>query len=510
MNTALRPTTRGPAALVRLAVVSLAATGLVALGTPAYAADTATVSGTVTFPAGVSLTSDYTFVGLVDPETGWAGGVDSVEADGSYTIEDVAAGTYKLEVRSYNEAVPLSTWWGGAYELATAQSFTVSDGETVSKNVTVPRGATISGKAVDSLKRPGAGSVATAYRANNDGSWTYYNSVGVETNGAYTIGQLSPGSYRVKFDRARGCGFGCVSEGLEYWPDKFTLADAQTITLTVGAVRAGIDADFATINGHSTAVTLAGTLAVGSTLTVNTKTASWAPDSTLEYTWFADNQLLAGQTGRTLTLTSAQAGKSIKASVFREVEEDEYERRESATSVKVATTGTPVVSGTAAVGRKLTANPGLWTSGTTFTYRWLADGKSISKATKPSYTLTAAEKGKRITVSVTGSKPGHATVAKTSKPTATVKAGILAASVPKISGTLKVGKKLTAKPGTWTSGTSLSYRWYASGKPISGATKSTLTLKSAQKGRTITVKVTGKKSGYSTATKTSSATKKVG
>ena len=70
-------------------------------------------------------------------------------------------------------------------------------------------------------------------------------------------------------------------------------------------------------------------------------------------------------------------------------------------------------------------------------------------------------------------------------------------------------RRLTAHPGTWTAGTTLSYQWYAAGKPIKGATTSTFKLTSSQAGKAITVKVTGKKAGYTTVTKTSAATKKV-
>ncbi|MBK7821914.1 MAG: hypothetical protein IPJ61_12775 [Tessaracoccus sp.] len=55
----------------------------------------------------------------------------------------------------------------------------------------------------------------------------------------------------------------------------------------------------------------------------------------------------------------------------------------------------------------------------------------------------------------------------------------------------------------------LSYRWLRNGKAVKGAAKSTYKLKKADKGKKITVKVTGKKSGYTTVAKTSKATKKV-
>ena len=81
---------------------------------------------------------------------------------------------------------------------------------------------------------------------------------------------------------------------------------------------------------------------------------------------------------------------------------------------------------------------------------------------------------------------------------------------PIIEGTAKVGKKLKAKAGAWApKGVKLTYQWYRSGKKITKATKATYTLGKADKGKRITVKVTGKKSGYTTAAKTSKATAKV-
>lgn len=81
---------------------------------------------------------------------------------------------------------------------------------------------------------------------------------------------------------------------------------------------------------------------------------------------------------------------------------------------------------------------------------------------------------------------------------------------PKIAGTAKVGKTLTAEAGTWKpSKVKLSYQWYRGSSKIAKATKSTYKLVKADKGKKITVKVTGKKSGYTTVTKTSKATSKV-
>lgn len=79
---------------------------------------------------------------------------------------------------------------------------------------------------------------------------------------------------------------------------------------------------------------------------------------------------------------------------------------------------------------------------------------------------------------------------------------------PKIAGTKKVGKKLTVKAGSWhPSGAKLTFRWYRNGHAIAKATGKTYTLKKADGGKRITVKVTAKKNGYSTVSKVSTAKK---
>ena len=76
----------------------------------------------------------------------------------------------------------------------------------------------------------------------------------------------------------------------------------------------------------------------------------------------------------------------------------------------------------------------------------------------------------------------------------------------KVSGTAKVGKKLTVKTGSWhPSGVKISYRWYRDGAPIAKATHASYKLRKADAGKRITVKVTAKKTGYSTVDKTSKA-----
>lgn len=141
-----------------------------------------------------------------------------------------------------------------------------------------------------------------------------------------------------------------------------------------------------------------------------------------------------------------------------------------------------------------------------FTYQWKRNGSAISGATKSNYKITTADRGKKITVTVTASASNYVSVARTSAELAIPKV-FSKAPAPTITGTAKAGKTLTAHAGTWSPKATLTYRWYRNGTAIKSATKSTYKLVSADKGKKITVKVTGKKSGYVTVTKASAAKK---
>lgn len=148
-------------------------------------------------------------------------------------------------------------------------------------------------------------------------------------------------------------------------------------------------------------------------------------------------------------------------------------------------------------GSTVTAVEGTWDSGTTFTYRWRVDGNAISGATGRTYVVPGAYFGRDLSVSVTGSKPGFRSATHTSS-SAEVQIGTLTSVTPTISGTVKVGRTLTAIRGVWTSGTSFKYRWYSNGVAISGATSKTYTISKYRKGKQISVRVTGYKTGFTT------------
>ncbi|MGC4174496.1 beta strand repeat-containing protein [Demequina sp.] len=297
-------------------------------------------------------------------------------------------------------------------------------------------------------------------------------------------------------------------------------AIGKVISVTVTGTPAGgvatsrTSAPTSTVPGVLVAGTpaITGTAQVGSTLTATAGT--WTDGTTVTFEWLRDGAVINGATAATYTLTLADQGALITVRVVGSkvnfATASALSQPTTAVLGNLTDTPVPTISGTAQVGKVLTASAGTWDAGTTLTYQWYANGATISGATAATYTPTSGAYAKVITVKVTGTKAGYATVAKTSAGTATVKLGTLVkAPTPTISGTAKVGYKLTAKVGTWDTGVTKTYQWYASGKAIKGATKSTYTISKSYKGKTITVKVTGKKSGYTSVAKTSKATAKV-
>ncbi len=260
------------------------------------------------------------------------------------------------------------------------------------------------------------------------------------------------------------------------------------------------------------APSIAGSAHVRAVLTANTGTWSPAP-STVSYQWYRSGQSIAGATGRTFRLTSAELGKQIQVKVTASRPDYSSAQRWSAKTAVVTlppvSSSVPVVLGTARVGLKLVAQPGAWgPAPVQLSYQWYRGGSRIAGATQSSYTLVAADRGQRVMVKVTGTKSGLSSVTRSSAQTGSVAAGILSkVSTPRITGVLKVRFTLQATVVPWSpSGVRYSYQWYRSGVRISGATKSSYRLGAADKGRKMSVKVTGSKAGYTSVAKSSAKT----
>ncbi|MCL1840336.1 MAG: CAP domain-containing protein [Propionibacteriaceae bacterium] len=252
-------------------------------------------------------------------------------------------------------------------------------------------------------------------------------------------------------------------------------------------------------------------------------TGTWGPTGVaLTYQWYVGGTAVTGATGLTYTPTQADMGKPIAFQVTGTL--DGYTTATLNSTPTAGTegnldAGTPTITGTPKVGEPLVADPGTWNpAGVTFTYQWYESdaptGRAaramptpIEGATGTTFTPAAAELGKVLTVTVTGSLPGYADDEATSAPTGPVAAGDMTPGTPSITGSAMVGQTLSAHAGTWApSGVALSYQWYADDEPIAGATAATLRLVNAQEGAQIGLAVTGTRTGYVTTTTAYAAT----
>jgi len=259
------------------------------------------------------------------------------------------------------------------------------------------------------------------------------------------------------------------------------------------------------------APTIAGTPKVGVKLTATTGTWAPAPD-TFAYQWLRAGTAIAGATGAAYTPTPADLGGvlSVRVTAAKAGYASMAKTSSPAPAVLIGTltASTPTISGTTKIGSTLTSQAGAWgPAPVSLTYQWFRSGTAITGATASTYVPSASDLGTVLTVRTTGTKPGFTSVSKTSTSTSVIGLGALTAPSPIISGSVRVGQRLTAAAGTWAPApVSVTYQWYRGGTAITGSTASTYALTSSDLGASMTVKVTGRKLGYATTTKSSTAT----
>lgn len=241
---------------------------------------------------------------------------------------------------------------------------------------------------------------------------------------------------------------------------------------------------------------------------------------TYKYQWYRDESPITGKTASSYTLTSSDNGKDVwvrvtisKAAagattyttVVRDSARIDY-------SIVVDPVQPPYLSGDGKVGGDVAL---YWMNfdtkdgdlaAPTFTYKWLRNGAAIAGATGESYSFVAADYGKKIGVRITVSSPGYAPLIHTLTYPAVVAKGVTSvplvevvpAGAGRIKAQLQAGTLTPAAPAP-----SFTYQWYrdnpADSTPaakITGATSSTYTLTSSDRGREITVQVVMKRTNF--------------
>lgn len=416
------------------------AVSLLTVGVPLSArADSpaiATITGTVTAETGGAPLTFPLITLYVQSGTTWkfydytSGG-----RDGTYQFQNVPVGTYTLEFSPEHGDDFVTEWWNDEPTDTAANPIAVTTATTtVTADAALATGATISGTItspatstftlvpdMELLKSDGKGGWLDA------GLWAYPAQDG---SGRFSIVGVPAGDYTVYYgDDASQSDIQPLyyQQGTTGTPNEW---DASPLAVDAGEAVTGIDATFvhgATVTGKVTDYwgnpLSSVTVNLGRRVTVN-GVAEWDVSSvkTNSSGVYRETAMIAGAwistfgksgytsivypSGTTFTLTSGQHKSMPTMKMYRKL-----------------TSPTPTITGTLYVGYKLTAHPGTWTSGTTLTYRWYANGSYISGSTSRSstFTLTSAQRWKYITVKVTGTKTGYTTVTRASKATGQIR-----------------------------------------------------------------------------------------
>ncbi|MBJ7356079.1 hypothetical protein [Nocardioides sp.] len=224
------------------------------------------------------------------------------------------------------------------------------------------------------------------------------------------------------------------------------------------------------------------------------------------YQWTRNGVAIPNATGTTYTLTPSDARTTLRLQATatrsgwkdRTVVSPAYEVQPAPISIS----SQPVLSGDARVGGSLQVAHGTVTpTAAAISYQWLRDGVLVPAATGRTYLPAAEDIGKRISVRVAATAPGHAEAVWVTAPSDVVRGKSLKVTgVPTVSGTMQAGSVLTAVPPTVTvppverrdelPSATFAYQWLADGTPIAGATQPTYRLTAAEVGRRVTVRTT--------------------
>jgi hypothetical protein len=228
---------------------------------------------------------------------------------------------------------------------------------------------------------------------------------------------------------------------------------------------------------------------------------------------------VSGANAATYVLTSADQGHTIRVVVTASNVGGQAQATSAPTSTVSAgsplSSVAPSITGNTGDGQTLSVSNGTWLGNTpiTYAYQWeRCDGSgnncaAISGATKQTYQLTSADVNDKVRAIVTATNSVGNTNA-TSNTVGPIGATTPVTTVaPAIGGTPTQGQTLTVSNGTWTSGTTVTYtyawqRCDSSGNncvAISGATKQTYVLASADVGKKIRAVVFAKNTHGTTA-----------
>jgi hypothetical protein len=180
---------------------------------------------------------DVNLLAMAASPAAWTAAAKAVTADdGSYAVA-VAPGTYRAGFNDDNGEY-FSSYYAGASvtgDVDTASDITVISSDCGGIDAVLSRTGGISGTVTSEGDADISETEVVVYADSSDG-WIEETSDFVDGQGAWLIGGLQPGGYRIGFKDNDGL------HSDEYYDDKENVDEADTVTVTAGEVTGEIDA----------------------------------------------------------------------------------------------------------------------------------------------------------------------------------------------------------------------------------------------------------------------------
>lgn len=472
-----------------------------------------------TFLTGTS-TSSATAT-ITDPPLIRTGGTLTVtgtaQVGGTLTGSDTTTWNAEPETRTYRwvrDGTPVTAPAAtpGSYELAADDAGTV---------ITLALVTTRSDYLDATIASAGVGPVANG-TLGVEGALTISGTAKVgEVLRATAQPSFGPGPATVSYRWTRdGTPVGSVSAT----PTDYTLtaADAGSVLrLTATGSRAGYDPRTVLSNPigpvgpgafeATGSLEVSGNPTVGSVVTVDGVPSFTPTPDSVSYQWMRDGQPVGPATSTPSSYELASADEATTISLTVTAERLGYtDAQATSNSIGpvapgILTVPQATISGTGRVGSVLTDTTASSTPNSVPTRQWLRDGVPIAGATATTYRLTTADAGRLISLRVSFARPGYMAQERTAT---AVPVAALNTAKPVVSGTPRVGKRLSATVGRWSApGHSFTYQWLRNGKAIPRATSARYRATKADRKKSLSVRVTARRSGFPLVLATSAARK---
>lgn len=216
------------------------ASGQTVSGINAALAAGGSISGRVTLPSGVKVDSMQYRVTAYGPQMSSVGSV-GINSDGTYALRGLPAGTYRLEFSTPPDSVVLPEWYTDKSQFWSADSLTLSAGQSlVNVDAVLDKAGAIKGFVRDAAGTAVADAQVSLY-ARSGSVWEWQASVIADSTGAYVFTGLGPATYTLEFTPPAGSAV-----RPEWWNDSPDQSTATGIGLTAGQVRGSLVATLAT------------------------------------------------------------------------------------------------------------------------------------------------------------------------------------------------------------------------------------------------------------------------